>query len=85
MHHQNEQMIFIWAIGILDASLVHSYRVSEKIPIQVRPELVIISQIWIRDHVTKLLLEGMFGIVQTRHRGNWHSHQGSIGSIFSEF
>ena len=61
MHHQNEQIIFIRVIGILDASLVVT-----EIPIQVWPELAIISQIWIRNYVTKLLLEGMFEIVRTR-------------------
>ena len=37
--------------------------VTEEIPIQGRPEAAIISQIWIRDHVMKLLLEGKFEIV----------------------
>ena len=50
--------------------LVGSYRVSvtEEILIQVRPEPAIL-QIWIRDYVTKLLLEAMFEIVQTRQLG----------------
>ena len=37
--------------------------------IQVQPEPAIILQIWIRDHVTKLLLDGMFEIVQTLQHG----------------
>ena len=43
--------------------------VTEETPIQARTEPAIISQIWMKDHVTKLLLEGMFEIVRTRQRG----------------
>ena len=64
MHHQKEQRIFIPVVSFLDASLVDIvHGVTEEISIQVRPELAIISQIWITDHVTKLLLEGMFEIL----------------------
>ena len=37
--------------------------VTEEMPIQVRAEPAIISQLWIKDHLTKLLLEGLFEIV----------------------
>ena len=65
MHHQNEQIMFTRDIAILDVSLVvtecHGGYTA-------RLEPAIISQIWIRENVTKLLLEGMFEIVRTRYR-----------------
>ena len=68
MHHQNEQIFLLPVIGILDAPLVVT-GCPEEMPIQVRPEPAVISQIWIRDHATKLVLEGMIEIVRTRQRG----------------
>ena len=39
-----------------------------------------ISQIWIRDHVTKLLLHVCLKSCEDDSVAPWHSHEGSIGS-----